>query len=219
MNSSLQTFPIGSLGVDKTGAPIPSSSAQMLASTGYKFAFRSIGVPTSGPSQQGALTAQEAQWLGSAGLGVGAFQLNFMTTTVSAAQGTADGQFLVDQAGKIGFPQGALLWFDLEGSFQNASAQALLDYVNAWSDAVIAGGYAAGLYNGKQSILTGTDISNLPNIHAYWLGGGYISVTMPVRGYQVYQLWPLAVTVAGTVVDVDVLQTDFYGANASFWVP
>ncbi len=218
---AMKTFPTGTLGVDKTGAPIPASSALELYQLGYRFAMRSIGVPNVSSSQNGALTTSEITDLWNADLSVGIFQLNFLQTTISAEQGTTDGQYMANQAASLGFPQnkGFILWFDLEGNETGASADVLQAYINAWASAVIAGGYAAGLYNGKQYTLSGQIISDLPNVHAYWQAGGYVPAGMPLRGYQMVQLWPLSQTIAGTRVDIDVLEQDFKNGKATFWGP
>ncbi|MDI1430024.1 glycoside hydrolase domain-containing protein [Polyangium sorediatum] len=211
-------FSPGTVGVDKTGAPIPSGSAKQLYGLGYRFALRGIGVPNVASSQAGQLTASELAGLFGAGLAVSLFQLNFLQRTIDAAQGTADANYLVEQAQAFGFPQntGFTLWFDLEGSMAGASAGPLLDYVNAWAAAVTAGGFAAGIYTGKQSVLSGTAISNLPNDCAYWQAAQFLPYSMPARGYQMYQLYPAGLTIASIPVDVDVVQQDFLGGTTPF---
>lgn len=222
-SGQIVTFPTGTLGVDKTGAPISQAAATQLQALGYRFALRSIGVPTSPTSQGGMLTASEIQGLWAANMAVSVFQLNFLQTTISSAQGTADGQYLAEQAQSLGLPSSAAaaftLWFDLEGPMNGASASALTDYLNSWGSAVNKAGYGAGLYVGNNSALTTTTISDLPAFHAYWQAGQLLYTGMPARGYQMYQLYPADLTIAGIGVDVDVLQSDFQNARTPFWGP
>lgn len=217
------SFGTGTVGVDKTGASISEANATELYGLGYRFALRSIGVPTSVESQEGALTAAEIQDLWAGGLAVSVFQLNFFQTTIDAEQGTADGDYLVEQANALGLPGDAnppfTLWFDLEGAMQDASAEELEGYLNAWAKAVTSQGYGAGLYVGNNGTLTTADISNLPDFHAYWQCGGYLYVGMPQRGYQMYQLYPFGVTIADIPVDIDVVQSDFQDCQVPFWGP
>jgi len=221
ISGQINRFSPGTVGVDKTGAPIPAGAASELYRLGYRFALRGIGVPNVGQSQGGQLGASEISTLFSAGLSVSVFQLNYLQTIITAAQGEADANYLVEQVVALGFPQDAsfTLWFDLEGSMASSPASALAAYVNAWGAAVIAGGFAAGMYTGKGSALSGQSISDLASFNAYWQAAQYLPYSMPLRGYQMYQLYPAGLSIAGTPVDVDVAQQDFQGGVTPFWGP
>ena len=207
----------GTLGVDKTGGHISHSSATQLAALGYRFALRNIGLPNLANSQNGQLTKSEVEDLHSAGLVVGIFQLSYLQTSITSQQGQLDATYLIEQAQALGAPMGLTLWFDLEGSFQQASSNALADYVNAWAATMTAAGFVAGLYTGIGSSLSGSTISNLPNVHAYWQAGQRLDYAMPARGYQMYQLNPPSQLIGETHVDLDVVQDDFKGDAASFF--
>jgi len=216
------TFSTGTIGVDKTGAIISSSAAKQLYSLGYRFALRDIGVPTK--PDPGQLNANEVTGLLGAGMAVSVFQLNWQQTSFTSSQGTADGQYLVNQVMACGIPRSPTLtlWFDLEGGM-GGNATNLLAYINAWAAAVVDGGFAAGMYTGTNpggsSPLSQQQISNLANVHAYWQAAMLLPYSMPARGYQIYQLYPQSLTIAGIPVDVDVLQSDFYKSSPTFWGP
>lgn len=216
------TFPTGTMGVDKTGAMISSNAAAQLYSLGYRFALRDIGVSTK--PEPGQLSPNEVTGLLGAGLAVSVFQLNWQQTNFTSAQGTADAEYLVDQVMKCGIPASPTLtlWFDLEGPMGN-NATNLKSYVNAWAAAVVAGGFAAGMYTGTNpggpAPLSQQDISSFVDVHAYWQAAMLLPYSMPTRGYQIYQLYPQSLTIAGIPVDVDVVQSDFYKSAATFWGP
>ncbi|MBK8251174.1 MAG: DUF1906 domain-containing protein [Polyangiaceae bacterium] len=220
-NGQVVHFPIGTVGVDKTGAVITSTVAKNLYGLGYRFALRSIGIAGSDPTstgQSGQLTSGELTNICSAGLAVSVFQLNFKQTVFSSETGTNDATYLVDRVQAMGFPvnAGFTLWFDLE--YMGGTESTLLAYVNAWGQTVVKGGYAAGMYTGAGSPLSGTDISNLADFHAYWQAGQRLTYAMPARGYQMYQLYPASQSIGGTLVDVDVVQHDFDGDAPPFWL-
>ncbi len=217
-SNSVRTFSIGTVGVDKTGAVITTAVATNLVGLGYKFALRDIGVYGNASSQGGQLGATELTNLLNAGLSVSVFQINFKQTVFSATTGKQDADYLVEQLVKMAFPQTNTftVWFDLEGSM-GGNRTNLLNYVNAWSSEIVANKFAAGMYTGSNSPLSGSDISGLANFHAYWQAGQWLDYAMPARGYQMYQLYPAAQNIGGTLVDVDVVQHDFQGGITPFW--
>jgi len=200
----------GTKGLDRS-LSIATAAPELFAQ-GFRFAIRTLGLPG---GSVGTLSAGEVTKVHQAGLALGAYQV-IRKTGFTSAQGTTDGAFAATEAKALGFPAGSTLWFDLEGE-HDVSADALASFVNHWAGAVKAAGYAPGLYNGPQSILTGAQISGLPDFHAYWQAGALVP---PVaRGYQIYQLLPANLTVGGVNIDVDVVQTDFKGDSPSFWLP
>jgi hypothetical protein len=209
-SSSIISLATGTVGVDRTATIAPQAS--QLYALGYRFAFRTLGLSD---STEGILTASEVAAIFKAGLALGLFQ-NYRNKGITADQGTADGQFAANKAIELGAPKdkGLVLWYDLEGTF-GVSTQTMLDYLDNWANAVITAGFAPGLYNGPQELLSGSQISSLPNYHAYWQAAAQVS--SPQRGYQVYQLNPQNYMVAGINVDVDVVQPDFDGDFATFW--
>jgi hypothetical protein len=65
-------------------------------------------------------------------------------STKAAALGMTDGQAAAAAAGKEGFPKNAVIFLDIEEGGRMTSPQKA--YIYAWVDAVVAGGYRAGIY-------------------------------------------------------------------------
>ncbi len=225
MTASLATTwptpPVGTLGFDTSGAVRSQAQAQFIYTAGYRFAIRYVTVPLSN-AQPEVLTPTEAGWLLDAGIGIGIVQMYQSQANISAAQGTADGQSAAQQAAALGAPFGMVLWCDVEGLSCNTT---LIDYLNNWSTAVTAGGYAPGIYN---AALTTTAYCNQVQVNHWWLSGAGMefqgNVGNPARGYQMFQLNPANQTVGNSTVgvlaiDVDVTQYDNDQWTVVFWAP
>ncbi len=218
VSSELWTPAVGTIGFD-TSASLSSSQGTQLRGLGYQFAIRAVGLDGNSPPSW-ALTASEAGALRAAGLGIGIYQ-TYRNSGITAQQGTDDGNAAVEQAGNIGYPAGAVLWCDLEGSY-SVSADTLIDYLNNWAVAVSGAGYVPGIYCGPQSVLSGQQLySNLKFQH-YWMSAANVP-DIPTRGYQMYQLLPYLSSmrggfpVAGTAIDVDIVASDHEGGMPIFW--
>lgn len=145
--------------------------------------------------------------------------LAFMAVTFAAA---FDGPNTVKQCKALGLPPGCTVWLDVEGKNVWAmNPQELISEINAWADAVIAGGYQPGLYIGSPQPLTGDEIYAL-RVVRYWKAPSRIIDRNgkvwdgPGCGFCAYQLWPSR-TWAGVWVDVNFIQQDFRGRVPS-WV-
>jgi len=79
--------------------------------------------------------------------------------------GQQDGQNAAQNAQLVGFPAGVSVWCDLEGLNRAAQAQDVIDYCQAWYEALQAGGYVPGLYVGARAPLTGQQIADSPFQH------------------------------------------------------
>lgn len=207
---ALWTPPQGAIGGDTSGAFTGTMPAQY-AALGYKFALRYVTIPH-GVIVPKPLTASEAAALRGLGVAIGLVQAIQQPSEISAANGTRDGKSATDQAQALGYPAGAVLWYDLEGVFPIAIV--LIDYLNNWCREAQAAGYIPGLYNGPQYPLTAAQIQALI-FPRYW--GPDAKVPTPARGYCLLQVHPSNVPMAGTAVDPDLVLKDNRGDLPVFW--
>lgn len=207
---SLWTPPQGTMGGDTSGALTGTMPAQY-AALGYKFALRYVLIPQ-GAIVPKPLTTLEAAQLRAQGVAIGLVQAIQQPSQISATNGTRDGASAVTQAQALGYPAGAVVWYDLEGVFPSASV--LIDYLNNWCRQLQAAGYIPGLYNGPQSPLTAAQIQALI-FPRYW--GPDAKVPTPSRGYCMVQTHPSNIPMAGTAVDPDIVLRDTRGDLPVFW--
>jgi hypothetical protein len=92
-------------------------------------------------------------------------------------------------------------------------AEDVIDYCEAWYEAVRAAGYLPGLYVGACALLTGKQLYNLSFQH-YWRSQSRVP-EIPNRGYQLIQLTP-SIEINGVDVDVDIAQNDKKGGQAQW---
>jgi hypothetical protein len=216
MTNTLWKAPVASLGCDTSGK-VTLTQAQALKAKGYSFLIRAVSVP-GGSVHPAQLTPAEIADIRSAGLALCVYQM-FQTTTLSAQKGTEDGQSAVSQVKLLGFPLGVSIYGDSEGQ-SNMSPLIEVDYWNAWGDAVTNGGYAAGMYVGPGPKMTGSQIgTNVKSVHGYWQAAAANMPYPSPRGYQLFQLNPSNVVIAGQAFDLNVTQVDFRGGQPVMWAP
>lgn len=150
----------------------------------------------------GDLTTSEAEIVTGSGLGL--LAVTHPRSQLDAQYGTLDGQHAVQRAQFASLPTGIHLFLDLESWTGDA-----IGYVNAWSAAVVKAGFLAGLYVGATSApLTADELADLAAT-LYWES---ISDVPKPTGIG----WGLEqaagdVTVAGLLVDLDLVRRDFKG--------
>lgn len=198
------------LGFD-TDTIVSSALAQQFFALGYKFCVRYLSI---GAQSSQDLTTEEATNILNSGLALMPVQhVRAPGWSPSATLGQQDGQNAANNAEQIGFPSGVSVWCDLEGVNRTAAPQDVIDYCQAWYNAVNSGGYVPGLYVGYQAILDGDQLYSLSFQH-YWRSQSTVP-TIPNRGYQLVQFLP-SVTANGIAIDVDFTQTDNQGAQAQW---
>lgn len=207
--------PPGSTGVDTSGG-VSSLQADSLAARDMKYVIRALTVPGGNVTPK-IVTPSEVAVIRGAGLALGFYQM-FQTVVLSAGQGTVDGESAVSQMAALGAPQGMTVYGDSEGQSQT-SVQAEIAYWNAWGAAVAQGGYLPGLYVGPGPKMSGHDLGALQTIHAYWMAGAGAMPYPSPRGYQMFQLNPPNIVIAGEAFDLGVTQQDFRGGLPAFWAP
>jgi hypothetical protein len=204
------TTPTRIVGFD-TIAKLDGATATRLVSTGLAFGIRYVGLGDPGRSD---LDATELHALTDAGLGMMAVQYA-RTKGWSKATGRTDGQAAARNALAAGVLAEATLWCDLEGRLP--SAEVAIAYAAAWYDAATnAGIQDPGLYVGAGVPLTSEQLFHDLPFRRYWRSFSQVP-NVDVRGYQMIQLFPDDVTVAGVRVDLDVVQSD-YLRNRPVWV-
>ena len=188
---------------------VTASTAAEFAAQGYAFCVRYF----SRVAQQGSndLSAAEAQDILNAGLGLMTVQHVRAEGWVPTQElGASDGAAAANHVSQIGFPAGVNVWCDLEGVATATPAQQVIDFCNAWYDAVAAAGYVPGIYVGANCILTGQQLRSDLKFAHYWKSLSNVP-EIPGRGYQMIQ--SNEHTVNGIGIDQDVTQTDQLGGT------
>ena len=143
-----------------------------------------------------------------AGLQVQLFQGYYDAMWNSVGTATSQGNRMVAAAKAVLYPRGATCWLDAEGMPSDMSANAWLDWVNAWSKVVNHAGYNGGIYlSGTYPVTSAQLYTDLPYIHHYWHGISSMTPAVAVRGYTVSQN-QVNVGLDGRVVDWDTVYPD-----------
>jgi hypothetical protein len=210
----VQSAPPNSKGFDADSVIISSEVAQAFYNSGFRFCLRYIShKPQPGPRD---LSPAEAENILLGGLALMPVQhVRSAGWSPSEALGTTDGNYAVQHANAVGFRPGVNVWCDLEG-VGNATAQNVIDYCNAWYDAVSGGGFVPGLYVGADAILSGQELYADLKFQHYWKSLSKVPA-IPVRGYQMIQT-PVNHTVHGISIDADRTQTDNRGGQVQWLV-
>ena len=212
LNGKVQGATAGVCGFD-ADTVLTAGLAQQFFALGYRFCVRYVSRSTDSPTD---LSSQEAGDILGSGLALMAVQhVRSPGWSPTGELGQQDGAAAAANAGAVGFPPAVNVWCDLEGVVAGTAAQAVIDYCQAWFDAVAAGGFLPGLYVGASAILTGQQLLDLPFQH-YWQSQSQVP-DIPDRGYQLIQLFP-SLTVNGVGIDLDVVQTDGEGGQAQWLV-
>jgi hypothetical protein len=192
--------------------PLSAPEADAFVKAGNIFCIRYI--PRTSALIKGNLTGLELQILLTAGLAVMVVQHAAEPGWAPTAElGTQYGEYAAAYANIIGLPKGINLWCDLEMVADNATADQVIDYCKAWHAAVLAAGYAPGLYCGYGTKLTPQQLHDLPFEH-YWKAYNYDD-GVATRGYQLIQL--LQRNLNGITYDPNTCQVDAKG-DLPIWV-
>jgi hypothetical protein len=190
---------------------LSASLARAFYTQGYKFCFRYLSRETQSAQD---LTEPEATDILNSGLAVMPVQhVRSQGWSPSLTLGQQDGQNAAQNSQFVGFPAGVSVWCDLEGVNRAAQAHDVIDYCEAWYEAVRAAGYVPGLYVGACALLKGKQLYNLSFQH-YWRSQSRLP-EIPNRGYQLIQLTP-SIEINGVDVDIDIAQDDKKGGQAQW---
>lgn len=197
-----------------TNTVLTAAQAAAFKADGYAFCFRYLS--RNHGQGSGDLSNNEAQIILNAGLALGAVQHVLSEGwTPTKDLGNTYGTNAAANAASIGLPQGMNLWLDLEGVATGIPDQQIIDYCNAWYDAVYAAGYIPGIYVGANCGLSGSQLYSYLKFQHYWKSLSTVP-DIPNRGYQMVQGY-VSQPVNGVGIDSDVTQNDTQGC-AQLWL-
>lgn len=172
------------LGFD-TNTVVTACRATCFKSDGYSFCIRYLSRYT--PQQPGDLSFNEANDILKAGLALSAVQhVSNYGWIPTKKSGTTFGENAVTNAMSVGLPFGMNIWCDLEGVAKGTPSQDVIDYCNAWYNAVNKVGYIPGIYVGAECGLTENELYYDLKFKHYWKSMSSVP-KIPNRGYQLVQ--------------------------------
>jgi len=199
------------LGFD-TDTKLSAELAEQFQDKGYHFCIRYLSL--SSEEAQYDLTEEEAEEILKSGLALIAVQHVLQAGWMpSKTLGSYHGKDAAQNAEAIGLPKGMNIWCDLESVGINATPEQVMEYCNAWYDAVKEGGYRPGLYVGPAIILKNMDLDKLKFKH-YWKSASKY-IPKPQEGWQLEQFAPESV-VNGIHIDKDKTQINKKGQSL-YW--
>ncbi|MEM7251285.1 MAG: glycoside hydrolase domain-containing protein [Pseudomonadota bacterium] len=214
LQAKVELAPPGQRGFD-CDSPVSPTNAKQFAAQGFRFCVRYLSRSDTPGSTD--LSTSEAWGILSAGLALSAVQHpRSQGWLPSSEMGTADGNAAAKNAQAIGLPDRLNLWCDLEGVSEDASAQLVIDYCEAWYAAASEEGFVPGLYVGFDSILSGAQLFYDLKFEHYWKSAS-TAPDIPVRGYQMLQSVHSGL-VNGLSIDLNVTQDDREGGQVMWCV-
>ena len=203
LNGIVQSAPNKSLGFD-TDTPVSLANAKKFYKDGYRFCIRYVSLEA---EFSGDLTYEEASDILQGGLALMPVQHVLSEGWMPSAElGKTHGENAATNTDKVGFPPKVNLWCDLEGINSDATAQDVIDYCNAWYDAVNAWGYIPGLYVGANCILNSKQLYEDLKFQHYWKSESDVP-TVAFRSYQMVQYY-VGKPVNGIGIDKDITYID-----------
>lgn len=217
MNATMQLIdaPDGAKGFD-CNATVTPQVAVRFKNAGYTYAMRYV---RRGPYHATDITADEADGILDAGLGLMLVQhVAPDNWHPDADRGTAYGTTAGEEAAKIGYPEGGLVWCDLEMVAPHTTPSLILGYCNAWYQAVNSAGYVPALYVGYGCGLSAQELYHGLLFRHYASGFNLSADQIPAgRGVQVKQRpypGPHAIPGVPFEYDVQVCMADALGSRA-----
>ena len=212
LSASVQQAAAGLSGFD-ADSKISANTAKQFYNLGYRFCLRYLSLQTT--EQQGDLTNEEAADILQSGLALMAVQhVLDPGWSPTATLGTTFGQNAAQNAKSIGLAAGINIWCDLEGVKSDTESVSVIDYCNAWIDAVSDAGYIPGLYVGANNGLTDLELNQTLKFNHYWKSMSNVP-NVTSRGYQLVQ--SASGPVNGVSIDADKTQTDNEG-GLPYWL-
>lgn len=161
----VQSAPRNLRGFD-CNAPISHDVARQFMQHGYRFAIRYVPRVKQSVID---LTSSEVSDLLLAGLGVMPVQhVEPEGWTPSLTKGQDYGQMAAESATKCGIAPTTSLWLDVEGIQLGTAPSVVIQYCNAWYDAVAQGGFTPGIYVGWRCVLTPDQLYRRLKFTRYW---------------------------------------------------
>ena len=184
----------------------PCSASVVTAVTASRILGIGRYVPLPGLAGHRDISVDELARITGAGLACWLVQhVRFPGWDPGAHDGAVDAQAALAAAKAAGYPSGAHLFLDLEGITGSGTSTAA--FADAWSGAVTAAGYLAGLYVGYAVPLSPQQLYELPGYDCYWSDAGHrLAAT---RSFAIEQ--GHSVTIAGVEFDTDIVVPDALG--------
>jgi hypothetical protein len=214
MNGCVELATDGAEGFD-ADTPLTKDACAALVAAGMTFAIRYVGFGGQ-QSTEDDLTADEVDTILASGLALMVVQhVRFGGWVPSEALGAVDGRTAVQHAAAAGVGEGTCLWCDLEGV--GGSSQATIAHANAWTEAVLGGGYDPGVYVGAGVPLTGQQWFEALKVRRYWKSLSQVP-EVATRGYQMIQRAG-GPPVGGVSIDRNRIQVDHKGDLPRWYAP
>ncbi len=208
LNGVVMCAPNKSFGFD-VDSKMSLEKARQFYQDGYRFCLRYLSRKS---EESRDLTYEEASAILEGGLALMPVQHVLNSGWYPNADlGKEYGENAAVNADTVGFPPGVNVWCDLEGIKPGTPAQDVIDYCNAWYDAVAAKKYLPGLYVGANSILNGEQLYHALKFKHYWKSASRVH-NVPTRGYQMIQT-SLDENVHGCDIDKDITYVDSEGGS------
>jgi hypothetical protein len=213
---TVESAPAGVKGFD-VDTPLSPDAARAFRDQGYHFCVRYVGRTAMKPGRD--LTADEARTILDAGLALMIVQHVLApgwlpTRDLGAEYGANAARF----TSQLGVPAGVSVWCDLEGVSEDAAADDVIAFCNAWHDEVARAGYVPGLYVGDAPGLSAKQLFDELAFRHYWGAYNVNADQEPLpRGWQLKQRVGTSGSVAGITTetyDDDVTRTDQLGGQA-----
>lgn len=207
-NVRIATLPRGTRVVDLGSTGHPASWYAAVRAAGYAGVILDC--------MTGGFDADYEAALG-AGLAVALFQGYYPPAWIQGPAGARNrANLAIQQANRVGYPAGALIWLDSE-AWGSVSAAACIEWINIWSRTIRDAGFVDGLYVGAGTPLTADQLYTDLITQHYWKSGSQVPM-VATRGYQLVQT-SLNDVIAGVRVDVDIVQPDALNGEAVFVAP
>ena len=210
---SVQKARPGWIGFDHSGGRINLAQARQYLNRGFRFCIRYISrTPESRKAHEENGTPDlykpEAQDILSAGLALMTVQHVARTGWVPTMSfGKEYGENAGGYASEAGLLEGVNVWLDLEDIPAGTQHQDIIDYGNAWFDAVQNSGYEPGVYIGFKVWLSPDELFLKLKFKHYWRAPGNI----PEVSHRGYQLIQHIEKLDSGEFDWDVTQDDAFG--------
>lgn len=190
MNTTI--LPVGSKGID-TVTVLNGSMCRALRDSGIDFVVRYL------PSLRNDEIAQ-----------IGAANLALSVVTYALSFDPSDE---IAQLTALRIPHGADVWLDVEGVKEDAIT--LQQRINTWAKAIKGGGWVPKQYVGAGQLLTSAELYALAVV-GYWHSCSRVvdrngAEAAPSCGWQMHQLHPPNLMLAGVTVDINFVQQDYKG--------
>lgn len=178
-------LPTGTKGFD-CNVVLTAATARAFAVRGYRFAVRYVPRVKRHAYD---LTRSEVSAIMRAGLSLMVVQhVALPGWKPDGPLGRRYGETAALEADDVGYTVGATLWCDLEEVSREATRREVIEYGNAWYDAVHDAGYEPGLYVGYGAGLGSQDLFHALKFRRYWAAYNLNRDRYPaVRGVQMRQ--------------------------------